>query len=51
MSENYKLYQRQMERRRASRRNGPLRGQLNEILEFVRTCEARWLLEEPRSRV
>ncbi|HKW72108.1 MAG TPA: hypothetical protein VJQ08_04715 [Candidatus Dormibacteraeota bacterium] len=46
MSENYKLYQRQMERRRASHRNRPLSIQLSEILEFVRTCESRWPSEE-----
>ena len=40
MSENYRLYQQKMARQRLDRIR--LRGQLMEIFEAVRACEARW---------
>ena len=43
MSENYKLYAQKMAALRAARlASRPLRRQLEELLEFVRECEAAW---------
>ena len=43
MSPNYSLYAKKMrEIREARRLNGPLRSQLEELLQFVRECEATW---------
>jgi hypothetical protein len=43
MSENYKLYaQKQAESRAARVACGPLRHQLEELLQFVRKCETAW---------
>jgi hypothetical protein len=43
MSENYKLYALKMAELRAAREaKRPLRRQLDELLEFVRQCEAAW---------
>jgi len=43
MSENYKLYAQKMAALRATRlANRPRRRQLEELLEFVRKCEAAW---------
>jgi hypothetical protein len=43
MSENYKLYAQKMAELRAARlSNRPLRRQLEELLDFVRQCEASW---------
>ena len=49
MSSNYQRYPAMMQevkRRRVA--NRPLRGQLEELLDVVRRCEARWALEERR---
>ena len=44
MSENYKLYaQKQTESRAARLASGPLRRQLEDILQFVRQCEFAWV--------
>jgi len=51
MSDNYTVYVRKMEERRVAREAGrPLRGQLAEILEVVRVCEARWALDDRLGR-
>jgi hypothetical protein len=43
MSQNYKLYAQKMAELRAPRlANRPLRRQFEELLEFVRQCEAAW---------
>ncbi len=43
MSENYKQYaQKQAESRSARLASGPLRHQLEELLQFVRVCETAW---------
>jgi hypothetical protein len=43
MSENYKLYGQKMAELQAARlADQPLRRQLEELLEFVRQCEAAW---------
>jgi hypothetical protein len=43
MSENYKQYaQKQAESRAARFASGPLRHQLDELLQFVRKCETAW---------
>ena len=43
MSPNYSLYAEKMrEIREARRLNGPLRSQLEELLQFVQECEATW---------
>ena len=47
MSENYRLYVRKVAESRASRNaDRPLRHQLEELLQCVRTCEAIWALEQ-----
>lgn len=44
MSENYKLYaEKQAESRAARLASGPLRQQLEDILQFVRKCEFAWV--------
>ena len=43
MSENYKQYaNKQAESRAARQASGPLRHQLEELLQFVRKCETAW---------
>jgi hypothetical protein len=43
MSENYKLYAQKMAELKAARLAArPMRRQLEELLEFVRQCEAAW---------
>jgi hypothetical protein len=43
MSENYRLYAQKMAQKRLCRLAGrPLRQQLEELLQFVLECEARW---------
>jgi hypothetical protein len=47
MSENYKFYVKKVAEVRAARTaDGPLRHQLEELLQVVRKCEAIWALEE-----
>jgi hypothetical protein len=47
MSDNYRLYAKKISEQRARRlSDGPLRSQLEEILETVRQCEAAWALED-----
>jgi len=51
MSENARFYAQKMEQQRVARRvDRPLRPQLEEILEVVRDCEARWALENRMNR-
>ena len=51
MSDNYTVYVRKMEELRVARETGrPLRGQLEQILEVVRDCEARWVLDDRLGR-
>ena len=51
MSDNYTVYVRKMEELRVARETGrPLRGQLEQILEVVRDCEARWALDDRLGR-
>lgn len=46
MSENTRFYAQKIEAQRSARTTDrPLREQLEEILEAVRDCEARWALE------
>lgn len=43
MSENYRLYAQKMAELRAARlASRPLRCQLEELMDFVRKCEAAW---------
>jgi hypothetical protein len=46
MSANYKFYAQKMADRREARGRGPLRAQLEELLQAVKRCEAMWALEE-----
>ena len=47
MSENYRFYvQKMAEARTARGASRPLRHQMQELLEVVRDCEARWALED-----
>lgn len=47
MSENYRFYIQKMAEKHVTRPlNRPLRMQLEDILEVVRECEARWALED-----
>ena len=46
MSDNYKVYAKKMTERRTARDQGPLRGQLVELLRVVQRCEAVWALED-----
>ncbi len=43
MSENYQFYAAKMADLRADRAaNRPLRGQIDDLMAFVRSCEERW---------
>jgi hypothetical protein len=46
MSNNYRFYAQKMAERLATPTRGPLRGQLEELLQVVRRCEAMWALED-----
>ena len=52
MSENYRLYILKMVQRQATRKltPNPLRDQLAELLEVVRSCEAIWAVEDRISK-
>src|SRR5579872_7469049 len=52
MSENYRFYvQKSAEARTAREANRPLSHQMQELLQVVRECEARWALEDRIGRV
>lgn len=52
MSENYRFYvQKSAEARTAREANRPLSHQMQELLQVVRQCEARWALEDRIGRV
>ncbi len=47
MSDNYHLYVQKMEELRVAREaDRPLHSQIEEILQVVRECEARWAVED-----
>jgi len=46
MSENYKYYAQKLAEREATRNQGPLRRQLEDLLRAVQRCEAMWALED-----
>lgn len=47
MSDNYRWYVQKMVELRVTREiNRPLRREMEEILQVVRECEARWALED-----
>ncbi len=47
MSDNYRLYVQKMVELQVTRViNRPLRREMEEILQVVRECEARWALED-----
>lgn len=46
MSENYKYYAQKLAEREATRNQGPLRRQLEDLLRVVKRCEAMWALED-----
>jgi len=51
MSENARFYAQKMDQQRVGRgMDRALRTQLEEILEVVRDCEARWALEDRMNR-
>ena len=50
VSQNTRFYAQKMEAQRLARTIRPLRKQLEEILEVVRDCEARWALDDRMNR-